>query len=239
MLAKTSLFLQLCLILIFLSPTSGVKSQTTQELDWAVKEGEYQTYIYTKYYSIYRENPHEVTASIRTVNGETSKIIFKKGLTISFKVETVTKYGVIGKSTYYGNITSVSYTIAYALGSWIIRKTVDNASYWKSLYQKKEEFSVVNNYVIYDYTISSTKLNYLNVEKWNWKTGWLNYYHEKGWNATMTLFDFELRILSDQPLTSFPINVVFGSSLLFSIGAVSLILRHIQKRKMIIWKFKK
>ncbi len=228
--AKLSLFLQLCLILIILSPVSSIKSQTTQELEWAVKEGESQTYIYTKYYSIYRENPHEVTASIRTVNGGISKIIFKKGLTISFKVEAVTKYGVIGRSTYYGNITSVSYTIAFALGSWIIRKTVDNASYWRSLYQKKEEFSVVNNYVIYDYKISSAKLNYLNVEKWNWKTGWLNYYHEKGWNATMTLFDFELRVLSDQMSSSLPMNVIFGSSLLFSIGTLSLILRHISKK---------
>jgi len=163
-------FFKICLILIFLSPSSDAKSQISQELDWAVKEGDSQTYIYTRYYSIYRENPYEVKASIRTVNGGISKITFKKGITISFEVEEVTKYGVLGKSTYYGNITTDRYTIAYALGSWIIRKTIDNASYWKNLYQKKEEFSVVSNYVIYDYRISSAKLNYLNVEKWNWKT---------------------------------------------------------------------
>jgi hypothetical protein len=233
MLTKLSFLIQVWLILIFLFPILEVNSQISQELDWTVMEGDSQIYIYTKYYNIYRENPYEVKASIRTVNGGVSKITFKKGMTISFDVEEVTKYGVIGRSTYYGNITSDRYTIAYALGSWIIRKTVDNASYWKNLYQNKEDFSVTANYVIYDYKISSEKFSYLNVEKWDWKTGWLNYYHEKGWNATMTLFDFELCILGNQIVSYQSTNVIFGSSLLFSLGTLFLILRYTQKRKMV------
>jgi hypothetical protein len=120
-----------------------------QEIDWTVNEGDSQTYIYNKYFSIYRANPYQANVTIQTEKGEFTNIIYKEGITITFDIEKVTEYEIRGKKTYNGNITSNSHTLAYGFESWVIRKSINNASYWFNLYKEREHYSVVNNLIIY------------------------------------------------------------------------------------------
>ncbi|MHA1969178.1 MAG: hypothetical protein ACW964_15440, partial [Candidatus Hodarchaeales archaeon] len=67
-------------------------------------------------------------------------------------------------------------------------------------------------------------------EEWNWKSGWLNYYHEKQWNETGTLFEFEFSVINYQTVFYSSTNVIFGSTLLvFILGAFTITMR--MKRK--------
>lgn len=198
-----------------------------QDMDWTVKEGDSRTYIYKKYFSIYSEFPYQSSVIILTENGNHSIIVYKEGITIAYEIEIVTEYELRGKKTFNGNITSNSHTLAYGFGDWIIRKTVNYAAYWFNLYNEKDDYSVVDNLIIYEYTISSDYLNYEVTEEWNWKSGWLNYYHEKQWNETGTLFEFEFSVLSYQVVSYPSVNIFFGSTLLILIlGALLIIRKH-------------
>ena len=197
----------------------------SQEMDWTVQEGDSQTYIYKKNFSIYRENPYQTNVIIQTEKGSYSTIIYKEGITIAYEIEIVTEYEIRGKKTFNGNITSNSHTLAYGFGDWVIRKSVNSESYWFNLYSDKDHYSVVDNLIIYEYTISSDYLNYEVTEEWNWKSGWLNYYHEKQWNETGTLFEFEFSVLSNQVVSYSSVNVFFGSTLLILILGALLIIK--------------
>jgi hypothetical protein len=224
---RHSYLLVLSLIFVLSLPTIDMRGNMNQEIDWMVKEGDSQTFVYKKYFSIYRDNPYQANVIIQTDKGNYSTIEYKAGITIAYEIEIVTEYELRGKKTFNGNITSSSHTIAYGSEDWVIRKSINNASYWFNLYNEKDHYSVVDNLIIYDYTISSDYLNYEVTEEWNWKSGWLNYYHEKQWNKTGTLFEFEFSVLSNQVVSYSSVNIFFGSTLLILIlGALLIIRKH-------------
>ena len=168
-------------LLIFLSINCQTGSgQTSPNLVWTIKVGDNRTFTITKAYESYLETPTQKNVSAYSNVGWVN-ITKEAGLTFNVKVINIPN---INKSTIYLQLTfegdikvnTTSYSETWgAFG----HQTVDNQSFWKEECSKLDTWTLKGETRIKNEESKTETKEIIVQERWNWKTGWIEYVYGK------------------------------------------------------------
>jgi hypothetical protein len=182
--------------------------------------------MYTDFFEISSNDPSEFNYWIIDENNNNVTIILKKGLTLRYDITFLSPDEARGKITYNGTITSQEQSISSRNYSGrmgiVVRHSINNRTHWEE-YCEYQAFENVTG----DLIVSEINTEYsTHIYKWNWKTGWLDYYYFEYWNETAIKSVREISLVHKESL--FPFNVLVGG---FILGIIILFLLGIKKFK--------
>jgi hypothetical protein len=223
---KPQILLSFLLCVLFISSGGFLQAlaRTVQE-DWQVQVGDSQTYVYKEFYNVTYDNPYEYSFWILDEDNNNVTIILKKGLIFRYDITFLSPDEARGKITYNGTITSLEQSISsrnYSGWTGIVKPSINNKTYWEEYCEYRGLENVTGDLIIEE--INTQYYAYIN--KWNWKTGWLDYYHLKNWNETTIIMEREISLVPKESFS--PLNVIVGG---FILAVIVLILLGIKKFK--------
>ena len=201
----------------------------TNNPEWKVNIGDSNTYIYEDFYDITKTNPFQFSVS-GIIDGEFVSVTVKKGTKLTYTITSKTTNGpIIGKITFNSNITFEERPIS----DTILRKTVNNKSYLGNYYKNDKSFSIQGDLLIQ--TTRTFDIYYeggqafpyelTSIFKWDWKTGWLTFYHIRSNSYSNELYyEEKFEVVTGEKSTNGQLqsNVIFGTAFL-SIIAIILV----------------
>jgi hypothetical protein len=201
-------------------------STSTTSPNWVVEKNDSCTYIYTKVYFIYNDPPLSFQEKKQAETGESVVIKHQTGIKISYRINKiegheVTLRVIYNESLYLKQEKRSGY-------SFPIRKTTPEKDYWEEYFEDYETIKVSGDLIIREYSERGTFWNKTEIEAWNWKTGWTEYYYEKVWNEDMIALEKEMIAIPENSQLSE--NSTFGWFLLIVILAL-LTITHIPRYK--------
>ncbi|MFX1506717.1 MAG: hypothetical protein ACFFDC_11495 [Promethearchaeota archaeon] len=220
----------LFLVSIFISSSEGclqTVARVVQE-DWQIQVGDSQTYVIREYYDFSDENPYESSSLINDEDNNSVVIVLKKGLIFRCDIIFLGPDEARGKITFNDTITSQEqpFSSPNFLGWNIVRPSIDNKTYWEDYCKYRGFENVTGDLIVSEITTEDSKV----IHKWNWRTGWLNYYfvcyYVENWNETTIISAYEVSVVPME--SSFPLNVLVGG---FILVFIVLILLGIKKFK--------
>lgn len=208
----------------------------TNSLEWKVNIGDSNTYIYKDFYDITQTNPFQFSVS-GIIDGEFVSVTVKKGTKLTYTITSKPTTGpLIGKITFNSKITFKERPIS----DIILRKTVDNKSYLENYYNNGS-FSIQGELLIqtartFDiYYEGSQAFPYelTTIYKWDWKTGWLIFYHIRSNSySNETYYEEIFEVVTGKKSANGHLqsNVIFGTAFLGIIAIILLTEKKIIKR---------
>lgn len=215
----------LCVLIISSGAYLQAFARAVQE-DWQIQVGNSQTYVYNEFYEVSSNNPYECSDWIIDEDNNNVTIILKKGLILRYFITFLSPDEARGKITYNGTITSQEQSISSRnYSGWtgiVVRHSINNKTYWEEYCKYRGLQNVTGDLIVSEINTEYSTTIY----KWNWKTGWLDYYYFKYWNETIIISVREISLVLKDSFS--PFNVIVGG---FILAIIVLLLLGIKKFK--------
>ncbi|MHA2052367.1 MAG: hypothetical protein ACW99F_02105 [Candidatus Hodarchaeales archaeon] len=234
------------IILLFLlfSTHTGVRGTLReQELEWFVEVGDSRTFTVIKLFNLGSNDTNRLFSLEGTENNEFIWIITEVGTKITYTITKITESGIVmGQRTIDNSIRLKEEPFNNYL---IIRKTIQNQTYWESVYENRRTTELINgrlaiiethvtskmisreaNYFV-NYTFSV--FNVTEKIQWEWMSGWILYRYLKFTNDSNLFYEYELVFDSNDYNSGSP-NIEISIAI-FSIVIIALVIIQIYKRK--------
>ncbi len=224
---------------------SSVTSRQLQQEEWCVEIGDSRSFIVTKLYDILLPDPHKLVTLEGNEDHEFIYITTEVNTKISYTITEITESNiVIGKKTINDTITLKEEPI-----SGIIRKTIQNKTYWESIYENESTSEMVGDLEISFHTTVTSKVIRRNasyqfispvyslteiiyvtdIVHWEWMTGWVSYRYYRTKNETNTLYEYEM-MNPNYSSDDIPWNMIYGGFILLGITGLIIFVNY-QRRK--------
>lgn len=190
---------------------------------WMVTEGDQQTYFFKKIYDYTQDPPNQIRAEYTSPLGETSLLIYRQGMKITFTITTINQNEVLAN-------LQLNQSCTVEIDNPPVIKTIADRTYWENEYADSNTTKISNDLIISETTESFEGYTIRYIDKWNWKTGWMEYSYYSEQNDTMLFLEYEVKNITTKSILT-P-NFVFGVVFLAGIGGifVLIILRSNNKR---------
>lgn len=244
---KTGMFVIICLFLHLSTYPIIFKSTGKQllEQEWCVEVGDSRSFIVTKFYDILQPDPHKLVTLEATEDHEFIHITTEVNTKITYTITELVEINIaMGKRTFNDTISLKEEPI-----TGIIRKTVQNKTYWEQIYENESTTEIINgtemnrNTTVTDKLIIRSRsfqailpwysltefINVIEINHWEWMNGWMNYGYSGYWNATNKIFEFEWKYLDKLP-DEISWNIIMGGIILLGITGLFIII-HYQHKK--------
>jgi hypothetical protein len=198
---------------------------TIQAPEWIVDIGDSQTYVFTKVFDSRLTNPNHINIMGYSNDGQI-EITLRAGTIVSYTISIVSPFSetVIGYRTYNNNVSLIEETI-----SRIVRRTVNNRSYWEDYYEEDPLVHIQGNHIIREYkhyvAREESFLTYFLTEKsiWDFTTGWLVFSSLKADYMGETYYEVVYELLEialQDSIFNLPLNTIFGSIMFLGLVTV-------------------
>jgi hypothetical protein len=180
---------------------------TIQAPEWIVDIGDSQTYVFTKVFDSRLTNPNHINIMGYSNDGQ---------------IEITLRAGTIVSYTIY--VSLIEETI-----SRIVRRTVNNRSYWEDYYEEDPLVHIQGNHIIREYkhyvAREESFLTYFLTEKsiWDFTTGWLVFSSLKADYMGETYYEVVYELLEialQDSIFNLPLNTIFGSIMFLGLVTV-------------------
>ncbi len=221
-----------CIITILFSSNS---TYAVGALEWHVEVGDSNTFIYTEVYDSRSMYPDQIVLSEYSLNGQID-IIVTEGTLVSYTITQLLPFS----ETIYGTRkvnNNISIREEPILG--IVRKTVNNRTYWESFSTDDPIYSLYQDSLIKTeerfVTLEVETVPYFQKEItiWDLRTGWMISSSVKAYNAGITYYEVNLELLDrdiNNKIFNLPNNTIIGSLFFFGIIGILLLTRFNHKK---------
>lgn len=205
---KTIIFIVVLHLFLVISPIGSSARYLGQELEWKVKEGDTQTYSVKKsFFATDSDEDGDNNSFTFVTSGEDGKLVeitLKAGSTLKVEIVTLTN-STFNSSTLnipmFGNATiKITYNdgfttnnsadVLFFIPNLFVIKTVDNKSYWEDQVETTN-ISIEGDLIVVfeEWTILRSSVE--STIKWNWRTGWLDFFSFKMYTEEELRIEFE------------------------------------------------
>ena len=214
-----------------MNPSFGVLVQSDHELEYTVGIGDYQTYIYTKFYDSRLIDPYREQNQVNYSNGSFANYTIENGTKIRITITNITGNDfILGNRTIDDRVTVEE--------DWIdlfVRPMTNNQSSLAESFSESDSFEFRNNLIFEEVTespfISESILYNLNRTRtsiWE-RTGWINSFSIHVYDASTVYYEMEVIKQSPQ-IEHSKSNETIGIVMLGFILLMLLYLQFVAKR---------